>query len=68
MCACAASHSYVTPPFPHASLHFAPPAVLPFLTRQNLFLAPIAGVVLLLALLTLLQVNVARLVLGVFVA
>lgn len=43
-------------------------AVLPFLARQNLFLAPIGVVVALCALATLLQVNIARLVLGIFVA
>lgn len=42
--------------------------MLPFLTRQNLFLAPIGLIALVYLLFTLLQVNVARLVLGVFVA
>jgi hypothetical protein len=42
--------------------------VLPFLQRQNLFLAPVGAIVLLFLLLTLLQVNVPRLVVGHFVA
>ena len=48
--------------------HSLLPAVLPFLARQNLFLAPIVGICALFLLLTLLQVNVARVVLGVFVS
>ena len=43
-------------------------AVLPFLQRQNLFLAPIGVIAVLYLLLVILQVNVARIVLGLFVA
>jgi hypothetical protein len=42
--------------------------VLPFLTRQNLFLAPIGLIGLLFLLGSLAGVNASRLVLGVFVS